>query len=206
MGAKYVEALKYFTHAEILAESPEEKYSAEIEIVKVNILSGRMTWALKLINELEKNIEFTTKKNELNYWRGWAYIFKDDWEKASESFGLIFPDHELKKLADDIVEKKYSVNFARISSIILPGSGQIYTGNYLSGLISLGWNALWGYLTINSFMEERYFDGIMTGNFLWLRFYYGNIQNAEKFAIKKNLEICNNALEYLQNVYKGEKP
>jgi len=206
MGGKYSEALQYFTLAEISSETHGELYSTKIEIIKTNILAGRTSWALRLIGQLEKNNQYDDKKDELNYWKGWAYIFNDEWEKAAESFGRISPDHELKKLADDVVKQKYSVTFAKISSFIIPGAGQIYTGNYISGFVSLGWNILWGYLTINSFVKERYFDGIMTGNFLWLRFYSGNIQNAEKFAVKKNLEISNTALEYLQNEYKGGKP
>jgi len=206
MGGKYSEALQYFTLAEISSKTQRELYSAKIEIIKTNIVAGRTSWALRLIGQLENNNQYDDKKDELNYWRGWAYIFNDEWKKASESFGRIDPRHELKKLSDDVDNQKYSVAFAKISSFILPGAGQIYTGNYISGLVSLGWNILWGYLTINSFVEERYFDGIMTGNFLWLRFYSGNIQNAEKFAVKKNIEISNAALEYLENEYKGEKP
>ncbi len=206
MGGKYSEALQYFTLAEISSKTQRELYSAKIEIIKTNIVAGRTSWALRLIGQLENNNQYDDKKDELNYWRGWAYIFNDEWKKASESFGRIDPRHELKKLSDDVDNQKYSVAFAKISSFILPGAGQIYTGNYISGLVSLGWNILWGYITINSFVEERYFDGIMTGNFLWLRFYSGNIQNAEKFAVKKNIEISNAALEYLENEYKGEKP
>jgi len=65
---------------------------------------------------------------------------------------------------------------------------------------------LWGYFTINAFMEDRVFDGFMVGSLLWWRFYSGNIQNAEKFAIEKNVEKTNSALHYLQNDYNGKKP
>ena len=102
--------------------------------------------------------------------------------------------------------KPYSVNFAKIFSMIIPGAGQFYTGEYLSGFLSLGWNVLWGYLTIKSFIDDRVFDGIMIGSFLWFRFYNGNIYNAKKFAKEKNLIISNKALFYLQNGYEGEKP
>jgi len=46
----------------------------------------------------------------------------------------------------------------------------------------------------------------LIGSLLWWRFYSGNIQNAEKFAIEKNLEITNSALHYLQDKYNGRKP
>jgi TM2 domain-containing membrane protein YozV len=206
MGGKYSEALQYFTLAEFSGRTPEERYAAKIENIRTNILARRISRALRLIDELTADKQFADKKDELNYWRGWAYIFNDEWDKASEFFGDISPGHELKELADKIEDQKYSVAFAKISSFIIPGAGQFYTGNYISGLISLGWNVLLGYITINSFIEGRYFDAVIVGNFLWLRFYSGNIQNAEKFAVKKNLEISNAALEYLQNQYNGKKP
>ena len=109
-------------------------------------------------------------------------------------------------MADNIDEELYSVSFAKTISYIIPGAGQIYTGEYISGLLSLGWNVLWGYLTIRSFIDERIFDGIVIANFLWLRFYRGNFQNAEKFAEEKNLIISNKGLEYLQYEYSGRKP
>lgn len=73
-------------------------------------------------------------------------------------------------------------------------------------MLSLGWNVLWGYLTIKAFVDERIFDGFVIGNFLWLRFYVGNIQNAETFANEENVKIANKALYYLQYQYEGEKP
>jgi hypothetical protein len=65
---------------------------------------------------------------------------------------------------------------------------------------------LWGYLTISAFVDDRIFDGVMIGTLLWWRFYTGNLQNAEKFALKKNLDITDNALHYLKNSYSGAKP
>ena len=121
-------------------------------------------------------------------------------------FNSISPNHELKVLADSINAEFYNVTLSKVLSVFLPGAGQFYTGEYVSGLISLGWNVLWGYLTINAFLDDRIFDGIMIGSLLWWRFYTGNLQNAEKFALEKNLEITNNALRYLRNNYPGNKP
>ena len=55
-------------------------------------------------------------------------------------------------------------------------------------------------------MENRAFDGIAIGGLLWLRFYRGNLQNAEQFAIQKNIEIANRTYRYLKNNYEGIKP
>jgi hypothetical protein len=88
----------------------------------------------------------------------------------------------------------------------LPGSGQIYAGNYFSGFLSLAWNVAAGYFTINSFLANRAFDGIVIGELVWLRFYKGNVENAEKYAVQKNLEVSNKTLKFLQEEYRGLKP
>ncbi len=204
-GARFDDAVHFFTLAEINAKSKEELYSAKIEIIRVNILRRTTGRAVKLINELEKDPAYFNKK-ELTYWRGWAYIFEDSWKKASEEFSKIPERHELSKFCSEVAEKKYSVTFAKISSLIIPGSGQIYTGHYLSGFLSLGWNALFGYLTVNALINERIFDGLMIANFLWLRFYNGNRENSAKFAEEENLKITNKALDYLQFNFTGIKP
>lgn len=205
-GGKFADAVRHFTLAEINAANSDELYYSRIENVRVNILRKTTDRALNLLNSLEDDNRYSSKKDELNYWRGWAYIFADDWENAAFSFGKIDNQHELKLLAEKVEHEKYSVNFAKIISMIIPGAGQIYAGEYVSGLLSLGWNVLWGYLTIKSFVDDRIFDGIMIGSLLWVRFYNGNTYNAEKFAEEKNLIISNKALLFLQHGYEGEKP
>jgi hypothetical protein len=205
-GAKLSDAIHYFTLAEINARNEEELYDSRIDVIRVNILRRSTNRALKLLDSLQADERFNSKINDINYWRGWTYIFADDWKSAANSFAEIDSTHELKQLADKIDDELYSVSFAKTISYIIPGAGQIYTGEYISGLLSLGWNVLWGYLTIKAFIDERIFDGIVIANFLWLRFYRGNLQNAEKFAIEKNLMISNRGLEYLQYEYSGRKP
>jgi hypothetical protein len=205
-GAKYSEAIRYFTLAEINAQSADEIYNSRVEIIRVNILRRTTDRAFKLLDSLEADIRFSNKNDEINYWRGWAFIFADDWKNAAVTFAGIDSTTELTVLAKEVNDDLYSVSFAKTISYIIPGAGQIYTGEYISGLLSLGWNVLWGYLTIKSFIDERIFDGIVIANFLWLRFYRGNLQNAEKFAMEKNLIISNKAMNYLQFEFKGLKP
>ncbi len=205
-GAKFSDAIRYFTLAEINAQSVDEIYSSRIEIIRVNILRRTTGRAFKLLDSLEADIRFSDKNDEINYWRGWAFIFADDWENATAIFAGIDSTNEITLLAKEVNDDLYSVSFAKTISYIIPGAGQFYTGEYISGLLSLGWNVLWGYLTIKSFIDERIFDGIVIANFLWLRFYRGNLQNAEKFAMEKNLIISNKALKYLQFKFKGLKP
>ncbi len=205
-GGKFNDAIHYFTLAEINAKNSDDIFRIKIEIIRVNILRRTTDNVSRLLDDLEKNKQWTDKTNEINYWRGWTYIFADEWDKAAEEFSKISPDHELKILCEKTNDEKYSVLLAKIMSVFLPGSGQFYTGNFLSGLLSLGWCTLWGYVSVNAFVDQRVFDGLAVANFLWFRFYHGNLENAEKFAVEKNLQISNKSLKFLQNDYKGEKP
>ena len=202
-GAKFSDAIHHFSLAEINANTSEEVFESKVELIKINILRRTTIRAFSLLDDLKNDERFSDKLDEINYWTGWAYIFADDWEKAALSFQAISP--ELTTFCDSINDDFYNVTLAKTLSII-PGAGQFYTGEYVSGLISIGWNILWGYLTINAFNEDRIVDGVMIGALLWWRFYSGNLQNAEKFAVEKNLKKSNKALRYLQNNYNGKKP
>jgi len=205
-GAKLDDAIKYFALAEMNSNTNEERLKSKIEIVRCNILRKTTARAHQLLDQLESSAFGKEIRDSIYYWRGWTYMFEDKWQSASDSFAKINPYHELKILCDRVEKDKVSVTFATVISYILPGAGQIYTGNYLSGLLSLGWNIVSAYLTIKSFNADRVFDGFAILTLLWQRFYRGNIQNAEQFALEKNIGIANNTLIYLQNQFKGIKP
>jgi tetratricopeptide (TPR) repeat protein len=205
-GTKFDDAIKYFSLAEINSIDVQKIFDCKIQIIRNNILRRTTDRALQLCEKTFNDERFNIKRDTVNYWRGWAYIFADDFESAALHFAKINHNHELKILCEQTDNAKLSVTFAKVISYILPGSGSIYSGNFFSGLLSLTWNVFAGYLTINSFLQNRIFDGFVSGELLWLRFYRGSIQNAEKFTIEKNLDISNKALRYLQNEYKGIKP
>ncbi len=205
-GAKYSDAIKYFTIAKNNSDEESSIINAELEIIRVYILRRTIPEALWGLNNLQSNYAGRIDTSTIDYWRGWAYIMADDWDLASIEFAKIKHDHPLKSISDRVESEKYSIVFAKMSSLIIPGFGQFYTGNYFSGILSLGWNVLWGYLTINAFITDRAVEGILMGSLLWARFYKGNFKNAEKFALKKNKEISNKAYEYLAKEYIGEKP
>ena len=205
-GGFFENAIEYFGASLKNSDTDERKFSSFVEMIRCNILRGTPENGISMINRAIENGDFTNLTEDLYYWRGWALLFSDRWKEASASFSRIDVDHPLKKYASDIHNKKYDVTFAKLISYILPGSGQVYAGEYVSGIMSLGWTVLWGYVTVDAFASERVFDGFAVGNLLWFRFYRGNVQNAEKFALERNNEIYREALLYLQNNFEGIKP
>ena len=205
-GGKFDEALRYFTIAEIKSQNKDDYFLAKTYQVRVNILRRTTAQANRILDKLESDSLFSLKEEEIKYWRGWANIFSDEWDKAAETFSENNLDTSLAVICKNADDNLYSVNFAKYSSYLIPGFGQFYTGEYVSGTISLGWNLLFGFLTVNSFVEDRIFDGFVIGNLLWLRFYSGNLQNAEKLVKQRNLEVSNITLDYLQHDFNGLKP
>lgn len=205
-GGKLETAIRYFVLAKIAAITKDEIFETQIEIVRCNILRRTAERAIEILSALETDPSFIDRIDEINYWRGWALMFDNQWKDAAAEFQKIDENHHLKTTAEKINEQLYSVTLAKTLSFIIPGAGQFYTGHYFSGALSLAWNILWGYLTVNAFIGDRIFDGLMIGNLLWFRFYRGNLQNAEKFALEENFKIINSALKYLQNEYNGKKP
>lgn len=204
-GALLDDAIKYFMVSSKFAGNNEDLYNSKIEIVRCNILRRTTSNALQILAEIGKDERFVSKRQEINYWKGWAYIFSDEWEKASEFFSQIDPTHPLAVITKETADKKYSMSFAKVISYILPGSGQIYTGHIFPGLLSLGWNGTLAYFSIRSFYEERIFDGFITTG-LFSRFHRGNMQNTEEFVKQENIKIVNETMNYLQYEYKGLKP
>lgn len=205
-GAKFDESIYYYSLSEINAKNIEQIYKAQIKIIRSNILRRTTQRAISLLDSLSVNKNYLDKIDQINYWRGWAYIFSDDWGNASFEFSKVDSAKQLSEFCGLTDDDLYSVPMVKAMSFILPGLGQFYTGNYVSGILSLGWNALWGYLAINAFLTERIFDGIMVSNFLWFRFYRGNFENAEKFADAENQFEMNKALKWLQAEFQGTKP
>lgn len=204
-GGKLSESLFYFTKAVLSSKNIEEEIYAQKELLKIYILRRQTSQAEKILSDFENKKEHITKE-EILYWKGWVAMFNDDWQKSSEYFSQIDSAEILYNLSIEVENKKYSVSFAKGISYFIPGAGQFYTGNYFSGLLSLGWNVLWGFTAVNAFKAERIFDGFAVTLFLWTRFYNGNIFNAGKFAEEKNIEIVNKAYNFLQYEFKGIKP
>lgn len=207
IGTKFSDALKYFFEAEKSARTIDELFEAKIESIKIHILKRTTSIAMKNLEAMLADEKYFSYKEEINYWKGWTYIFQDDWRSAAETFRLLSEEHkQLTSLCDSVENQKYSVSFAKTLSTILPGAGQIYTGNYSSGILSLAYCAGLFYITANAFVAQRIFDALMVANFLGFRFYRGNLHNAEQFAIQENINIANNALSFLQFQFKGKKP
>ena len=96
-GAKFDESIYYYTLSEINSKTSGQIYDAQINIVRSNILRRTTDRALTLLDSLEANQKYSDKINDINYWRGWAFIFTDDWEAAAGEFSKVDSAKQLEE-------------------------------------------------------------------------------------------------------------
>ncbi len=220
-------AEKFFNDAFRCAKNSDDILLAKLELLKLFLLSRNEPKAQTLLFELtsryvpinkqlhfESGKDFSYRFNEIIYWNGFSQLYFNHPQIANSFLRQLrnttdsyYPfAKELLSITDSVIASQKSERTALILSYILPGAGQFYLGEYISGLISFIWNSLWLYLSIDAFTNKREFDGIMILSLLWFRFYSGNIQNTSEFAQNFNSKVLNKWLNYLQNDFKGSKP
>ncbi len=202
-GGFYDNAESWFKRALNFTRSKERKKLIDIELIRTLIVSRKTNAALNELDSFENKFGDSLTAD---YWRGWTYLLNNQPELASFYFNESAAGKSISEEVNKIINRKYSLFNVKLMSYILPGSGQVYTEHYFSGAVSLAWNILFGYMTVKAFQDRRIVEGLLIGDLLWLRFYKGNIQNAERFAKEKNIKLINRLIENLQNNYKGKKP
>lgn len=123
------------------------------------------------------------------------------WDEAKEKMMRMITCSGLDSAAADslinVVETMYdpqnyprlkNVKMARVLSMILPGSGQVYAGSAGQGIVSMILNAAAITFTVYSFNVGTYFTAAGSAFSIFGRFYSGGGRNAEKTALKKNYE------------------
>lgn len=213
-GGFYKNAEEHFYLASAFSKLPRQLFDVKLEQLKMFLLSRNEQKALDVLSEISSRKEFLNFNSEIIYWGGFTNLFFGRAEAAKLYFYQIedkdseYFTHSqiLIQVCDSVMQNQKSIRTAKILSYALPGAGQVYLGEYFSGLLSFAWNAAGLYLTIDAFSSKRDFDGVMLLSLLWYRFYFGNIENTENFAKNFNTKVLNKWLNYLQFEYKGPKP
>lgn len=204
-GARFNDAAKYFGLAVLSAGSHQEEYSARIAAVRNDIMRNQPGMALWSLGNLAKDTAFSNMRKEIVYWRGWAFMRKGEWKNANKQFSTYGEDSVLIKITKEAYEREYSPVKAKMLSIFLPGTGQMYSGSYLSGLLSFALVVTSAVFTVKALISERLFDAVVIGT-LTQRFYMGSINNSVDYAEKENDMLYNEIFTFLENKYSGVKP
>ena len=196
------------TLSKILVDFPESplRFDAKMMLAKSYYQEQNYPAARNELRQLLA-MECNDKKLRLvaRYMRGLCHLYEKNWYSAIIEFRKVSkedPDGELGKLARNLADttlsgtriSRKSTSLARWMSRLVPGSGQIYAGHFLNGLTSMLLNGAFVYLLTDSIADKRYVDAVgiyLVGS----RFYFGNVYNAEKFAIDYNRQIENQLIK-----------
>ena len=168
----------------------------EIALAIVLIGSGSYNAAKFQLLRIESFTQFQTLKRKAAFFRGIVALYLYKWEEAKEAFRVYFNHDSVNKsplaiTVDSLLSSAQALNYkspklAKLLSTLLPGLGQIYAGDWRSGINALAINLVTGYLLVNSIIKADYFDAFMTYFPIFIRYYYGNRYRAEKIAQNYN--------------------
>jgi len=181
------------------ANTDQTREERKIDLAVVLIASGMYSSAEFLLIKVEMYSPIPELKKKAAYLRGIASLYSYKWQQASEAFHAYFNEpkdesqgmpEQLESLLNRAQNLKYkSPKLAKILSTILPGSGQIYAGDWRNGINALLLNFTTGYFFVNDILQRQYQDAFINYLFLFGRFYRGNRYHAEEAAKKYNTQF-----------------
>jgi hypothetical protein len=159
----------------LIDECPELPDSIQVQIARESIRRG---WYYLAINLLED----TERKRLL----GLAYLMDGQFTNAIAAFAEN-GDHETASLIQEHLQHpEKSERTALLLSLIMPGAGEMYAGNYWLGFKDFLLNLGSGCLFYNALRQQKYVDAVLVFTFLLNRFYQGSLSNAQKAVIEHN--------------------
>ena len=174
----------------IIDEYPDMPESIRIEIARQYIQINRYYLAIRLLKD-------TSNKKLL----GLAYLLDDQPLNARNTF-IEIGDYEIADQIDKFVKvPKKSGKTAILLSLILPGAGQVYAGDYRRGFMDFSMNLGSAYLLYNAIRQHKYVDASLVFFFLLNRFYVGSLHNAQQSASEYNERQHQEWLKTMLNNY-----
>jgi tetratricopeptide (TPR) repeat protein len=118
---------------------------------------------------------------------GILYLYNYKWDKCREMFQKTFSVESGYQELDSLFAVSHNLNYkhpklAKWLSTFIPGSGQIYCGDWRNGINAFALTSLLGYALVESVLELRYIDILFTTSPYFERYYFGNRDNAVMIA------------------------
>lgn len=157
-----------------------------------HILSKNYQFAI--IDLLSINDTSVTVKNRLHFYLATCYFGLEDFEKAEYYFKSCIDENSINALR--ILFSGKGINApspkkAKVMSMIIPGLGQVYSGDLKSGINSLALSAGLIALVIKVSAKFSFIDGVVMVLPWYQRYYMGGYNSAEEIAIIRRQEKRN---------------
>ncbi len=145
-GERWLPAFEVFRQVTRATPDASMRAEAALWMAETRARGGDQVEAMRLYQELMRQHSGSVVAQRAAYLIGWGHLRQRQWTEAREAFAQV----EVKSLYRPSGERLAAVlasppelpqrspTVARLLSTVLPGTGQIYTGHTLDGLIGLG--------------------------------------------------------------------
>ena len=203
---KYKEAAYYYELSYKTTKNDSIKNEILLQKASCYIITKKFQFVLLELINLPNNLSpyFTYRKN---FYYSVTYFGLEDFKRSKKYFLKLVDDNQISKIKEinQIFDKKRNLyrpnpKTAKIFSILLPGTGQLYIGdvkNSLNSLILTG-----GLAVLGIYMAQYYsiFDAIISTAPWFLRYYKGGYKSAKKIALKKRAKKRNDSYRKLLQI------
>lgn len=184
---------------ELSSQEIKQSQQAQMDLANLYISQGNLFKAKIELNDLllfNNNLQDSIKKE---IYRNLGYIALQEHEptdalnnftQAQDCF-LISKTKPLTQLP------RKNVLLSQVLSSIIPGTGEMYSGKYGWGILSLLVNSASMYGTIRCYQKKQYLDASLIFSLFFTRFYNGSRNNARDFAQSYNERIYQQKLKGL---------
>ena len=199
------EAISTMRNAMLYALNDEEKLEYQLELAVTLIASQNYDLARFELIKVKIRTPSVPLYRRALFLQAVALIYQFRWEEAREVLRHYTTDEMLDILFDKAVNlPQKSPKIAKVLSTILPGTGQIYAGNWRGGLNALALNGVFGFVAVNSVLDRHYVDAVSWTYFIFQRYYLGNLYQSGKAVVDFNdytsRRAADNILKRLQEI------
>ena len=186
-------ALDYFNRSAYLSKSRIDNEKALFG--KIKTLSKLGEWNM-ILDELNgENFKDSSTQKRAQFYEGVAHFALENYDSALYHFTLCLDENDSigrKKMASLFLNQKRlhspDSKLAGLLSLIIPGSGQFYAGDYKNGFNSLLINTAFIGLFANVAAAYTILDASISVLPWFQRYYLGGISRARKIAYSRRQE------------------
>jgi hypothetical protein len=160
-------------------------------------LNGDYSETMLQLDDIEVKIKDTLYYNQSLFLKILTLNKMQKWEEANTKLNIFIKTNKVnidpftyKELMK--IPKLKNENFAQTISYIIPGGGQMYTGQWGRGLSSLILQGAFVTYTYFSFINGFYISGVFSGFSTFRSFWTGGANYAKYLAKQKNKERIDN--------------
>ncbi len=189
LDKRHETALDYYDYAINAAIEDSLRWALQLEKSAVLMLHSDFKAAYIELLALPDQFPNDTWEGRRNYYLGTACLGLESWVEAEQYFTrLVASNDSVHKAAIHHIfeiRKHKNIKVARVMSMVLPGSGQVYAGDIRAGLNSFVLTGTIATIGVVSAIEYGWSGCLWTVNW-FVRYYRGGIREAGEAAERRN--------------------